>query len=65
MPGTPAHAPDFNDVFCRLAAEGCRYREITAPLIMGTADARPQVAEARLGKYSKTMLNAAAVIVAS
>jgi hypothetical protein len=37
MRGTPAHALDFNDVFCRLAAEGCRYREIAAPLIMGTA----------------------------
>ena len=28
MRGKPGHAPDFNDVFCRLAAEGCRYREI-------------------------------------
>ena len=36
-PGTPAHSLDFNDVFCRLAAEGRRYREIAAPLIMGTA----------------------------
>ncbi len=26
--GRPGHAPDFNDVFCRLPAEGCRYREI-------------------------------------
>jgi hypothetical protein len=28
--GTPGHAPDFYDVFCRLAAEGCRYREIAS-----------------------------------
>ena len=28
--GKPGHAPDFNDVFCRLAAEGCRYREIAS-----------------------------------
>jgi hypothetical protein len=28
--GTPGHALDFNDVFCRLAAEGCRYREIAS-----------------------------------
>jgi hypothetical protein len=26
--GTPGHALDFNDVFCRLPPEGCRYREI-------------------------------------
>jgi hypothetical protein len=26
--GTPGHAPDFHDVFCRLAAEGCRYCQI-------------------------------------
>jgi hypothetical protein len=30
MRGKPGHAPDFNDVFCRLAAEGCRYREIAS-----------------------------------
>jgi len=28
--GKPGHAPDFADVFCRLAAEGCRYREIVS-----------------------------------
>lgn len=28
MRGEPGHAPDFNDVFCRLDVEGCRYREI-------------------------------------
>ncbi len=27
--GKPGHALDFNDVFCRLHPEGCRYREIT------------------------------------
>jgi hypothetical protein len=26
--GKTGHAPDFNDVFCRLPAEGCRYREV-------------------------------------
>jgi hypothetical protein len=26
--GKSGHAPDFNDVFCRLPAEGCRYREV-------------------------------------
>jgi hypothetical protein len=26
--GTPGHAPDFKDVFCRLGEHGCRYREI-------------------------------------
>jgi hypothetical protein len=27
--GQVGHAPDFNDVFCRLPAAGCRYREIS------------------------------------
>lgn len=27
--GQSGHAPDFQDVFCRLPAEGCRYREVT------------------------------------
>jgi hypothetical protein len=26
--GKTGHAPDFHDVFCRLPAEGCRYREV-------------------------------------
>jgi hypothetical protein len=26
--GKSGHAPDFNDVFCRLPPEGCRYREV-------------------------------------
>jgi hypothetical protein len=26
--GKSGHAPDFNDVFCRLPSEGCRYREL-------------------------------------
>lgn len=30
MRGKSGHAPDFNDVFCRLGAEGCRYREIAS-----------------------------------
>lgn len=28
MRGDHGHAPDFNDVFCRLPALGCRYREV-------------------------------------
>jgi hypothetical protein len=27
--GQDGHAPDFNDVFCRLPAVGCRYREVS------------------------------------
>jgi hypothetical protein len=27
--GQDGHAPDFNDVFCRLPALGCRYREVS------------------------------------
>jgi hypothetical protein len=27
--GQNGHAPDFNDVFCRLPALGCRYREVS------------------------------------
>jgi hypothetical protein len=30
MRGKSGHAPDFDDVFCRLAPEGCRYREIAS-----------------------------------
>jgi hypothetical protein len=28
--GKSGHAPDFNDVFCRLPVLGCRYREISS-----------------------------------
>lgn len=31
--GKPGHAPDFDDVFCRLPPEGCRYREVTRVVV--------------------------------
>lgn len=43
---TPGHAPDFNDVFCRLAAEGCRYREIARVSV--DADGRVSIDGMRL-----------------
>jgi hypothetical protein len=46
--GTPGHAPDFNDVFCRLAAEGCRYREIASATDHG--DGLISVDGVRLGR---------------
>jgi hypothetical protein len=46
--GTPGHAPDFNDVFCRLAPEGCRYREIASATDHG--DGLVSVDGVRLGR---------------
>lgn len=48
MRGTPGHAPDFNDVFCRLATEGCRYREIARATDHG--DGLVSVDGVRLGR---------------
>jgi hypothetical protein len=48
--GKTGHAPDFNDVFGRLPAEGARYREITRVTV--NADGRVSVEGLRLAQVA-------------